>query len=327
MKTTTLRYSKATEKKIITRAVSVLSQGNVVVFPTETVYGIGASALQAKAVKKIFKAKGRPSDNPLIVHVASDEQLRMLVSEIPDKAKQLIKKFWPGALTIIFRKSSKVPMIVTANLDTVAVRMPSHSLARVIIQEAGPVAAPSANISGRPSGTTARHIIEDLQGKVDLIIDGGKSLIGIESTVIDVTVEPPIILRPGYITKEQLERVIGKVLVSGHKTKVKSPGMKYSHYSPKAQVIVVEGKKRIQIIKGLVSHLKNTSVISLETKYSNTKNYVSPTLRHFAQHLFHNFRECDSLGIRIIIVEGVSEKGIGHAIMNRARKAAVKIVH
>lgn len=319
MKTKILKANKAG----LHAATIAIKKGQVVVFPTETVYGIGASVLHKGAIRKVFKAKERPSDNPLIVHIASYAQLDLIAKDISGKAKKVMQKFWPGPLTLILHKTKSVPSIVTANLRTVAVRMPNYVFAKKLINATGPIAAPSANISGRPSGTQAGHVIEDLQGKVDVIVDGGKSKIGIESTVIDMTVDPPVILRPGHVTQENLQKVIGKVITSAKHKIVKSPGMKYRHYAPKAKVILVIGKDKKQIIKGLLT--KNCAVISLKSKF-NVTNFVSHNLKHFGQHLFYNFRECDKLGITTIIVEGVDEKELGRAIMNRVRKAASEII-
>ena len=232
-------------------AAQVIEEGGLVAFPTETVYGLGADALNKTAVEKIFKAKGRPSDNPLIVHVADKKSVGNLVLRIPEKAEKLMDAFWPGPLTLVMDKQSIVPDIITAGLDTVAIRVPSHPIALALIREAKlPIAAPSANISGKPSPTDSKHVINDLYGKVDVIIDGGFSNIGVESTVVDMVVDPPMLLRPGGITLEQLEDVIGNVRIDpgiaqknlDGKVVPKSPGMKYKHYAPKAKVVIVEGE-------------------------------------------------------------------------------------
>ncbi|HAA64145.1 MAG TPA: threonylcarbamoyl-AMP synthase, partial [Thermoanaerobacter sp.] len=237
------------EIELIDFAAKVIKEGGLVAFPTETVYGIGANSFNEEAIKKIFIAKGRPQDNPLIVHIAELEQIYDLVKEVPQKAKTLMKKFWPGPLTLIFKKSQKVPYVNTAGMDTVAIRMPSNTIAHLLIKRAEvPISAPSANVSGKPSPTDASHVIEDLYGKVDVIIDGGKCDVGVESTVLDLTEKVPVILRPGAVTLEMLREVIGNVEVDPsllkkpqEDLKPKSPGMKYKHYSPNAEVYIVTG--------------------------------------------------------------------------------------
>jgi L-threonylcarbamoyladenylate synthase len=293
----------------IKTASKILKKGGLVAFPTETVYGLGANGLNKKAVKKIFLAKGRPQDNPLILHVSEINQVDSLVEEIPDKAKKLMKKFWPGPLTIIFRKSKIIPDVVTCGLKSVAIRMPKNKIALELIKNSScPIAAPSANLSGKPSTTSAIHVIDDLKEKIDAIIDGGEVEIGIESTVLDITQKVPQILRPGKITKEQLEKVIGDVKENSKSKKPKSPGMKYKHYSPSAKVIVVNNKEEIKEV------LK---------KYSNKKTKILkyPNKINMASNLFKDFRDCDKNGFDIIIVKSIQEKGLGSAIMNRLNKA------
>ncbi len=293
---------------------SILRKGGLVAFPTETVYGLGANALDENAVKKIFEAKGRPSDNPLIVHVSDKEELFALVSKVPEKAQKLMDKFWPGPLTLVLNKSKSVPRAVTAGQETVAIRMPNNKIALELIKQSGiPVAAPSANVSTRPSPTEAKHVLEDLDGKIDAIIDGGRTDIGLESTVIDLTSETPTILRPGKITKEELEKVIGKIETKAKAGKVaKAPGMKYKHYSPKAKVILVT-KKEIPSLKRKLG-TKKIGIILKEG-----------TFEEFAKSLFSKFREMDKKGIEVILVEKIKEKGLGVAIMNRLKKAAGEI--
>ncbi|MDC8437743.1 MAG: threonylcarbamoyl-AMP synthase, partial [Candidatus Nitrosotenuis sp.] len=230
------------------RAASIIRRGNLVAFPTETVYGLGADALNAKAVKKIFVAKGRPADNPLIVHVSDKESVNDLARDIPQLAEKLISRFWPGPLTIVLKKSKMVPKVTTGGLDTVAIRMPKNKIAQALIREAGtPIAAPSANFFGRPSPTLAKHVLDDLDGRISAIIDGGRTRIGIESTVIDLTRKTPMLLRPGGVTLEELHSAIGRVdvhpILKGKKSELvhRSPGMKYKHYSPDAHVILIEG--------------------------------------------------------------------------------------
>jgi L-threonylcarbamoyladenylate synthase len=302
-------------------AARIIKKGGTVVFPTETVYGLGADAFNKKAVQKIFKAKGRPSDNPLIVHIAEKKDVHKLASVIPPLAKKLMNRFWPGPLTLVLKKKSNVPNSVTGSLDTVAVRMPNNKIALSLIKQARtPIAAPSANRSGKPSPTDARHVIHDLYGRVDVIIDGGKTKIGLESTVVDVTGTIPELLRPGGITKEQLERVVGTVIVATKHTKAKSPGMKYKHYAPAARLILVEGtKKNVEKkVQELLKKHKRKKIGVLKAKKD---------LQLMAQELFFMLREFDAKKVDVIIAEGVSENHIGHAIMNRLRKAASEIIN
>ena len=247
MKTSIIKLSEKDidkDKKELKKITETFKEGGLVVFPTETVYGLGANGLDKEAVKKIYEAKGRPNDNPSILHIAKTSQLDELVSEIPKIAKKCINNFWPGPLTIIFKKSDIVPMEVTGGLDTVAIRMPSNKIAAKILKNVNlPIAAPSANISGRPSPTKASHVIEDLMGRVDIIVDGGKSIVGIESTVLDVTTDPPMILRPGKVTLEDLQKIDKSIGIDNttidakDKSIPKSPGQKYKHYAPKLSLI------------------------------------------------------------------------------------------
>lgn len=239
--------------EVMEKAGEILKSGGLVAFPTETVYGLGGDALNPEASAKIYAAKGRPSDNPLIVHIADMEALKVLASEVPEKAKLLADRFWPGPLTMIMPKSDAVPYATTGGLDTVAIRMPSHPTAYELIRSSGVyIAAPSANTSGRPSPTTAQHVYEDLNGRIDMIIDSGKVDIGLESTIVDLTGEIPTILRPGYITRAMLEEVVGpvtidKAILAEHEDpnlRPKAPGMKYKHYAPKGDLVIVEGKSR-----------------------------------------------------------------------------------
>lgn len=320
----------------------ILKNGGTVIFPTETVYGLGANALDENAVKKIFEAKGRPSDNPLIVHVVKTEDINELVREIPQKAEKLISEFWPGPLTLIFKKSSIVPAIVTGGLDTVAIRMPAHPIAKLLIELAEvPVAAPSANLSGKPSPTMEEHVINDMKGRVDAIVCGGDADVGVESTVLDITSDIPMILRPGGVTKEDLEKVIGKVDVDPALQKSedsqlipKSPGMKYTHYSPNAEVILVSGSldsvtDNIERIRknqedegrkvGIMATdqtkdiYKGGSIISVGSR---------DRLESVAANLFKVLRDFDEKNVDIILAETFDEKGLGQAIMNRLMKAA-----
>ncbi|SHJ65358.1 L-threonylcarbamoyladenylate synthase [Paramaledivibacter caminithermalis] len=320
----------------------ILKNGGTVIFPTETVYGLGANALDEKAVKKIFEAKGRPSDNPLIIHIAKAEDINDLITDLPQKSKELIDKFWPGPLTLIFKKSSIVPKIVTGGLDTVAIRIPAHPIARLLIELAEvPVAAPSANLSGKPSPTKGQHVIDDLKGRVDAIICGGDTTVGVESTVLDITSDIPMILRPGGVTKEELEKVVGRVDVDpalqkseGIEIVPKSPGMKYTHYSPNADVILISGKLNdvINNIKKIRANKENEGYkVGIMATDETKDKYEGGTiisvgsrskLESVAANLFKTLREFDKKNVDIILSETFEEKGLGQAIMNRLIKAA-----
>ncbi|TCT13100.1 translation factor SUA5 [Natranaerovirga pectinivora] len=326
----------------IKEAAAILKEGGLVAFPTETVYGLGANALDVDAANKIYKAKGRPSDNPLIVHIANVESLNELVAYLPEKGKKVIEAFWPGPLTLILNKSKNIPDNITGGLNTVAVRMPSHPIAIEVIKEAKiPIAAPSANTSGRPSPTNANHVIEDLEGKIDMIIDGGMVDIGLESTVIDFTSDIPLILRPGYITKEMIENVIGKIEIDkalleefAHSEAPRSPGMKYKHYAPKAPLNIIDGEldKVVCKINELLldNEKKGLKVGIIATK--QTKMYYNSGIvkvigdrnheNEIAKHLFKTLREFDALGVDIILSESFNENYLGQAIMNRLLKAS-----
>lgn len=319
----------------------IIKNGGTVVFPTETVYGLGANALDSDACKKIFIAKGRPGDNPLIVHVA-DFDISKYVKYVPENAKKLMESFWPGPLTIIMPKSENIPEVVTAGLDSVGIRMPFNKIARRLIEYAGvPIAAPSANISGKPSPTCIEHCIDDLTGRVDMIIGGDKCDIGLESTVVDTTGPIVTILRPGGITKSMLEEVLGKVEIDpgimgeiGEGVIPKAPGMKYRHYAPVAELTIVKGKtdnvckyinekvkelqgKRFKIgILGTdenIGKYEGNAIISIGSR--NSPGII-------AANLFDCLREFDKIEVDYIFAEGFPEDGIGLAIMNRLKKAA-----
>lgn len=339
---------------MLVEAAGVLREGGLVVFPTETVYGLGANALNNNAVKGIFEAKGRPSDNPLIVHIHSIEQLESLTSDVNDIAKAAIKAFWPGPLTLIFNKKEEVSNLVTAGLNTVAVRMPKHNVALSLLRIANvPVAAPSANISGKPSPTQAIHVIQDLSGKVEYIIDGGSCDVGLESTVLDTTLTPPVILRPGGISLEQLQEVLGEVAIDPALAKrqviggitsdpsiednditPRAPGMKYKHYSPEAEVTVVEGQtdKVIQFINNKINEYKNQNKkVGVLASTENIDFYKDAVVVSYgsknnpeliAASLFDCLREFDNKKVDIVFAEAVGTEGIGFAIMNRMNKAA-----
>ena len=319
----------------------ILKKGGLVAFPTETVYGLGGNALDAEASAKIYAAKGRPSDNPLIVHIADWEAIEAIVSEIPEAAKKLADAFWPGPLTMILNKSDLVPYATTGGLETVAVRMPVNPIARALIRAGGGyVAAPSANTSGRPSQTRAEHVAEDLNGKIDMIIDGGTVDIGLESTIVDLTDGAPTILRPGYINQEMLEQVLGEVemdrglIAPGSGVHPKAPGMKYRHYAPKADLIIVEGeaekvrRKINELVQQQMSEGKKVGVIGTDESLSYYKGGDVRSIGSrkdeitIAQHLFGLLREFDESDISVIYSEAFETPQIGQAIMNRLIKAA-----
>ncbi|NLK44842.1 MAG: threonylcarbamoyl-AMP synthase [Tissierellia bacterium] len=329
------------DRNLIEEAAQIIKKGGLVAFPTETVYGLGANGLDEKAVKKIFIAKGRPQDNPLILHVHSTDQVKELVEEIPPVAKLCMEKFWPGPLTIILKKSPKVPEVISAGLDTVAIRMPENNIALDLIKTSNtPIAAPSANTSGKPSPTSADHVIEDLMGKVDMIVDGGNTGIGLESTVLDLSTDIPMILRPGGITLEDLSKFIPNISIDSsiikedEKIVPKSPGQKYRHYAPKAEMLLFSG----QVDSIVEAIIVNTEKYTREGKRvgiictDETKNFYKEGLiismgsrnnkESIAKNLFNILRTFDHLEVDIILAEGVDLSNLGIAIMNRMMKAA-----
>lgn len=327
--------------EIIKTAGDILKKGGLVAFPTETVYGLGADALNEKAAEKIYAAKGRPSDNPLIVHITNMDDLEKIADVIPQVAYTVAEKYWPGPLTMIFEKSEIVPYGTTGGLDTVAVRMPDHEIARAVIDAGGGfIAAPSANTSGRPSPTAAEHVEEDLSGKIDMIVDGGSVEIGVESTILDVTVDPPMILRPGAITKEMLTELIGEVTVDkalispGSEQAPKAPGMKYRHYAPKADLSIVEGPMALviptinrmasqRISQGYKVGIIGTEETVEKYQYGTVKSIgTREDESTIANHLYGILREFDSEQVDYIYSESFATGGIGSAIMNRLLKAA-----
>lgn len=329
------------EKEAIREAGEILKAGGLVAFPTETVYGLGGNALDEKAAEKIYEAKGRPSDNPLIIHIAELSALDKIVTEVPKNARKLAKKYWPGPLTMIFHKSSCVPYGTTGGLETVAVRMPNHPVALELIRAGGGyVAAPSANTSGRPSPTCALHVEEDLTGRIDRILDGGSVGIGLESTIVDFTEEVPTILRPGYINQEMLEAVIGPVrmdrgLISADSdVKPKAPGMKYRHYAPKADLLVVEGspekvqEKIRELAKEKVQEGFQVGIIATDESADCYPLGLVKSIgtrkdeESIARHLFGVLREFDDCGVSFIYSEAFDTPHMGQAIMNRLLKAA-----
>lgn len=329
------------DKHLIEEAVETINSGGLVAFPTETVYGLGANGLDERAVEKIFIAKGRPQDNPLILHVWSREQVEELVEDISHIAKLCMEKFWPGPLTLLLKKSAKVPEIITAGLDTVAIRMPENKIALELIRLSNtPIAAPSANISGRPSPTSAEHVIQDMMGKVDIIIDGGNTGIGLESTVLDLSGETPMILRPGGVTEEDLRKIISNITIDSSIIKEdenivpKSPGQKYRHYAPKSEMIVFNGEVH-NIVEAIVKNTKeymkagkNVGIICTDETKSFYKEglIISMGSRErketIAQNLFSTLRLFDETKVDIILAEGIDLSHLGIAIMNRMMKAA-----
>ena len=320
------------ERAAIARAAEAIAAGGLVAFPTETVYGLGADALNADAIKSIFVAKGRPLDNPIIVHVAGLEHLEVLADEVPPEAIALAGRFWPGPLTLVLKKSARVPGAVTGGQDTVAIRMPRNRVALALIETAGvPIAAPSANLSGRPSGTTGQHVFQDLAGKIDLVLDAGPVEIGVESTVLDISTQPPSILRPGAVTAEELEPLVGSVILGREGELLKrSPGTYYRHYSPRAGLTIVEERDRDGVARLVDRYAKRGKRVGLITRYpdlySGTQGVVvkamPPDLDSYARQMFAVMRELDGEGVDRIIVEEVEESGIGTAIMDRLRRAA-----
>ena len=315
-------------------AADFIKKGELTAFPTETVYGIGANAYDEKAVQKIFKAKGRPTDNPLIVHVTRKKDIAVLAEHITPSAKKIIKAFFPGPVTVILKKNEIVPDIVTASLDTIAIRMPASKIARELIKLSGvPIAAPSANLSGSPSPTNFIHVLRDMRNKIPCVLVGPGARYGLESTVIDCTGKYPVILRPGSITLEQIKKLDKNASYQKRSGKVKSPGQKYRHYSPKAIVKLITDQKasvkaRFHSISNRIQKVKKQkeAYIGLNKKYKNNFEMVMicRSLEEYAKNLFSFFRECDDKGIKTIYCEKVSEKGIGAAIMNRLMKAKGK---
>ncbi len=334
-------YERNVDDKQLEEAGKIIKEGGLVAFPTETVYGLGGDALNPESARKIYAAKGRPSDNPLIVHIADIEALPAIVDNIPEAAKRLADIFWPGPLTMIFEKSKRVPYETTGGLDTVAVRMPAHKVALAFIRAAGGyVAAPSANRSGRPSPTLAKYVAEDMDGRIEMIIDGGDVDIGLESTIVDMTVPEPMILRPGYVTKEMLQEVLQTVsedatlLREDSGQAPKAPGMKYRHYAPKGELTVVTGQadKVIAYInmqaQRLAAEGKKVGVIGTD---ATVAKYCAKVVKSagdrecqstIAKELYKILREFDDEGVEVIYSEAFHTAGIGQAIMNRLLKAA-----
>jgi len=333
---------------LIAEAARVIREGGLVAFPTETVYGLGADTYNPEAARKVFIAKGRPMDNPLIVHIADVGQLHEVARDVPREAEELARRFWPGPLTLLLRKDSGVPPEVTANRDTVAVRMPAHPVALELIRQSGvPIAAPSANLAGRPSPTTAEHVIRDLYGRVDVIIDSGETLYGVESTIVDLTRDPPVLLRPGAMPYEEVEKALGKRVEVppfarglGQADVALAPGMKYRHYAPSKPLTVVEGD-----YSDLEAYARRVASLVLEAARRGSRPVVlcSAETEHVyrslglrtivlgprsnvfvvARGLFRSLRLIDDMpDVDGGFAEGFEERGLGLAIMNRLRKAS-----
>jgi len=334
------------EESLIKEAAEIISKGGLVAFPTETVYGLGGDAFNKDAVIKIFKAKRRPIDNPLIVHIASIKQLEELAKDLPPEALVIAQKLWPGPITILVNKSNKVLNEVSASLPTVAIRFPAHPIAIKLIEFCGnPIAAPSANLTGKPSPTTAKHVIEDLMGAIDMIIDGNETLFGVESTIINLTSKPPTLLRPGPITPGDLEKVLGiKIEIPSFVRGVAeaelalAPGMKYRHYAPKAEMVIVE-TDNYQNLTRIISKVRSLALKNIKAKVGilcckeTLKFYRDiPAIKvslgsrsnpyEITKNLFTSLRKFDEENVDFIIAEGYEEKGLGLTIMNRLRKAS-----
>lgn len=332
-------------------AAEILKNGGLVAFPTETVYGLGANGLNSEASTKIYSAKGRPSDNPLILHIADFKEVDQLAKEVTEDDRKVMEAFWPGPLTIILNKKECVPYETTGGLDTVALRMPSHPVAKELIKMAGvAIAAPSANTSGRPSPTKAEHVMQDLDGKIDMIVDGGEVGIGIESTIVDLTGEIPTILRPGYVTKPMLEKVLGKEVqidkailskegMAGMKPK--APGMKYKHYAPKGKLTIIDGENINRVIETINRLVKEkmeegflVGVIGTDESVANYPNGIVKSIGSrfdevsISSGLYRVLREFDDEGADYIYSESFGTDEFGEAIMNRLLKAAgYDIIH
>ena len=343
MKTKTVKIDEEhMDQEAVEEAGRILREGGLVAFPTETVYGLGANGLDEQAAAKIYAAKGRPSDNPLILHITSMEELVPLAAEIPPEARALAEAFWPGPMTMIFKKTSLVPRGTTGGLDTVAVRMPSHPVARALIRAAGvPVAAPSANTSGRPSPTKAAHVAEDMDGRIDMLVDGGEVGIGLESTIIDVSEGVPTILRPGYITMEMIRRVTGRVEVDpaslgqmSPDAHPKAPGMKYRHYAPRAEMTIYRGagpavsaaiRKALARAKeegrraGVICTEETRELYEAPVKECIGSRAKPETIAH---NLYDVLRAFDEEQVDCIFSESFDDSFLGSAIMNRLVKAA-----
>ena len=330
-------YRLEADEKGIEQAAEILKNGGIVAIPTETVYGLAASAYDENAVKKVFLAKGRPQDNPLIVHIADMGDLETVAKDIPDSAITAAQKFWPGPLTMIFNRTDKIPASVSAGLDTVAVRMPSDKTAREIIKQSVPLAAPSANTSGRPSPTSAKYVIDDLDGKIDAVVMSGDCEVGVESTVITLVTNPPRLLRPGAVTVEQLKEIFPDIVVDNavlaepaKGEKVSSPGMKYNHYAPKTETYLVEGSS--ECFAEFVNSKENAAAVCFreeENKITVPKLCYGTASDEatLAHSVFSVLRRADNLDVEMIFVHAPSKSGVGLAVYNRlVRAAAFRVI-
>ena len=313
-------------------AAALIRAGQLVAFPTETVYGLGGDGLNPVGLRRIYAVKGRPPDNPLILHVARPDQLPSVAVEVPEIADVLMRTFWPGPLTLILPKTPRVPDLATGRLATVAVRMPDHPVALALIRQSGtPLAAPSANRSGRPSPTTAQHVLDDLHGTIPLILDGGPTAIGVESTVLDTTCTPPVLLRPGGVAQDAIEAIIGRLGANADAAlRRRSPGTRYRHYSPKARILLVENaslgafQRTVEVARGRHHRvgclLHRLTLVDMPTGVVSRR--IGGCVSDYARSLFAALRDLDALGVEVIIVEGVCEEGLGAAVMDRLRRAA-----
>jgi len=344
MKTLVLKVdSQEPDIEKVRLAADFIKKGGLVAFPTETVYGLGADALNGEAVLSLFRVKRRPLDNPPIVHICDVKDVYRLAEMVPFRAKALMERFWPGPLTLIFKQSEVVPDVTVAGLDTIAVRMPRHNVALALIRESGcPIAAPSANLAGKPSPTSAEHVLDDLGGRIDAVLDAGSTVVGVESTVLDLTVDPPQVLRPGGTPFEVLREALGGVelnpAVTAEKAlwmeKVRSPGVKYKHYAPDAEVVVVEGEvnavvaKASELVKFYREEGRKVGVLATDETATCYGGCVVKSLGSrrdlavVARNLFRLLREFDLEGVDVIVAEGVPAEGLGLAVMNRLRKAS-----
>lgn len=332
--------SQDPEPEYIEEAAKLIQKGQLVAFPTETVYGLGANALDANACAEIFKVKGRPQDNPLIVHVSNFDMVKSVTEDWNEQAKRCAEAFWPGPLTLVLPKTAFIPDTVSAGLGSIGIRMPSHPVALSLIEKAGvPIAAPSANLSGKPSPTNGIHVWKDLRGRIPLVLDGGVCNVGVESTVLDLTGNIPMILRPGGITKEKLEEVLGEVKVDlpSENQAPKAPGMKYRHYAPMGELYLLIGEREkiltrmAEAIQKAHSRLKKVGILCTLESASELHSQLPDLLfvlgsekrpEEVAASLYEGLRLCDEQGIDVILAEGVSKNGLGFAIMNRLEKAS-----
>jgi len=320
------------EHEAISEAASVLNRGGLVAFPTETVYGLAADAFNDSAIRKVYEAKGRPSDNPLIVHIADTSSLASYTAAFPEVGWTLARTFWPGPLTLVVHRTNTISDLVTAGLDTVAVRMPNHPVALALVRELGRgIVAPSANTSGRPSPTTAQHVFDDLNGAIDLILDAGETRIGVESSVLDITQSPPVLLRKGGLSREAIEMVIGRIETDPrHDLIQRSPGTRHRHYSPRAEVRLVGKGNAAELSKTLAKPDLKTKTIGCILhsirEFPQASNVsvkvIGPELEKISHQIFASLREFDKQGVDLIVVEEVEEEGLGLAVMDRLRRAS-----